>query len=161
MTGPALAITARIDRIRRGEDPQLIARLASGFAILGNQQPEALPGCCMLLPFTEGEPTPAHLDEMSPPARTAFLADFALLGQAVRRATGCERVNYLILCNQVPEVHAHAIPRYAGEDPAKRLMDPFAAYDFGASRRAEPEGRDAGLLGRLRGELGGGSGLGM
>lgn len=153
------AITRRIARIKAGEDPQLIARLRSGFAILANQQP--LDGCCMLLPDLPHEllgdsrcgPTPAHLNDLPPAARTAFLCDLASLGDAVASATGCERLNYLILCNQVPELHGHVVPRYAGEDRAKRLMDPFAAYDFAAARRADPAGRDAVLMSRLRSAL--------
>lgn len=154
------AISNRIARIKAGEDPQLIARLTSGFAILGNQQP--LDGCCMLLPDLPPEllrgsfclSTPAHLNDLPPRARAAFLTDLALLGDAVIAATGCERLNYLMLCNQVPELHGHVVPRFADEDPGKRLMDPFAAYDFAAARRADPAGRDAELLERLRRAIG-------
>lgn len=150
------AISARIARIKAGHDPQLIARLTSGYAILGNQQP--LDGCCMLLPDLPADllagsscpPTPTHLNDLPPRARAAFLTDLALLGDAVIDATGCERLNYLMLCNQVPELHGHVIPRSAHEDPAKRLMDPFAAYEFAAARKADPTGRDAELLHRLQ-----------
>lgn len=138
------AISDRVARLERGEDPQIIARLLSGYAILANQQP--LEGCCMLLPT----PVVAHAADLDGAARAAFMADFLRLGDAVRAATGADRINYLILCNQVPELHAHVVPRFAAEDPIKRLMDPFAAYDFAAARRADPEGRDAALLARLR-----------
>jgi diadenosine tetraphosphate (Ap4A) HIT family hydrolase len=151
VTSPPGAITSRVDRILRGDDPQFIAETPAGYAILGNQQPEALPGCCMLLPRL---PVAAHIDDMPRGDRARFLADFADLGEAVRRATGCERVNYLMLCNHVPEVHAHAIPRFAAEEPAKRLMDPFAAYDFAAARKADAtRGPDADLVHRLRDAL--------
>jgi len=141
---PTGAIASRVARIERGEDPQLIARLPSGYAILANQQP--LEGCCMLLP----NPVVAHANDLRGEARAAFMTDFVRLGDAVLAATGSERINYLILCNQVPELHGHVVPRFADEDPAKRLMDPFAAYDFAAARRAEPEGQDAALLAKLR-----------
>ena len=146
-------IANRVARIEAGDDPQLIAELPSGYAILANQQPDALPGCCMLLPRLIDGVAPPHLDEMPRKPRGAFLGDFATLGDAVRRATGCERVNYLILCNQVPELHAHAVPRYATEDESKRLLDPFAAYDFAAARRADPATTDRDLLERLRAAL--------
>lgn len=144
---PPGPIANRIERIERGEDPQLIARLPSGYAILANQQP--LDGCCMLLPT----PVVAHASDLSADARAAFMADFLRLGDAVLAATAAERINYLILCNQVPELHAHVVPRFAHEEPDKRLMDPFAAYDFAASRRADPQGTDAALLARLRDAL--------
>lgn len=151
---PTTAIHARVDRLRAGQDPQLIARLTSGWAILGNQQPGPITGCCMLLPDLPSDvspvATPAHLNDLPHAARAAFLTDLARLGDAVQRATACERLNYEILCNQVPTLHGHVIPRFATEDPAKRLMAPFAAYDFGAARRADVSGPDRELLGRLR-----------
>lgn len=154
-------ITNRINRIKAGNDPQAFGRLRTGWAILANQQPEPITGCCMLLPEIPEDllagsscgPTPAGLNDLPPAARSAFLADVALLGDAVLAATGCEQLNYLILCNQVPVLHAHVIPRFAGEDPGKRLMDPFAAYDFAGARRADANGTDAALFGRLRDAL--------
>lgn len=142
-------ISNRADRIRRGEDPQLIARMKSGWAILANQQPGPVTGCCMLIP----DPVVPSVNALSPESRVAFMTDFVLLGDAVLAATGAERVNYLILCNQVPELHAHAIPRFAAEDPDKRRLGPFEAYDFPNARKADATGPDAALLAHLRAEL--------
>ncbi|MBZ0171648.1 MAG: hypothetical protein K8E66_04645, partial [Phycisphaerales bacterium] len=97
--------------------------------------------------------TPANLNDLPPAARAAFLADVATLGDAVIAATGCERLNYLILCNQVPVLHAHVVPRFAHEDAGKRLMDPFAAYDFAGARRADSAGVDTALFRALQGFL--------
>ena len=44
------AISARVERIRAGADPQLLAEMPSGYAILGKYQPSPVRGCCMLLP---------------------------------------------------------------------------------------------------------------
>lgn len=143
------AITHRVARLRAGDDPQFIARLRSGWAILANQQPEPITGCCMLLP----DPVVPALNDLAPADRAAFLTDLALLGDAVRAATGAERINYLILCNQVPELHGHAIPRFAAEDPDKRRQGPFEAYDFPGARKADALGQDAPLLARLQAEL--------
>ncbi|TVQ61267.1 MAG: hypothetical protein EA378_09315 [Phycisphaerales bacterium] len=143
------AITARVERLRRGEDPQLLARLPSGWAILGNHQPDAITGCCMLLP----DPVVASVNELSGDARAAFMTDFVRLGDAVLEATGAERVNYLILCNQVPELHGHAVPRFASEDAAQRKLGPFEAYDFPNARRADAGGTDCELIERLRAAL--------
>ena len=97
--------------------------------------------------------TPAHLNDLSAPARAAFLSDMALLGDIVTKATGCERLNYLMLCNQVPVLHAHIVPRFASEDANKRLGDPFAVYDFPNARRADAHGTDAELFTRLKAEF--------
>ncbi len=141
------AIANRIERIKRGEDPQLIARLPSGYAILANQQP--LEGCCMLL----ADPVVAHANDLDDHARAAFMRDWLRLGDAVQAVTRAERLNYLMLCNQVHELHGHVVPRFASEDKHKRLMDPFAAYDFASARRADALGQDRELLAALQREL--------
>lgn len=151
-------ITNRINRIKSGDDPQAIGRMRTGWAILSNQQPDPINGCCMLLPDVPADllgdascgPTPAHLNDLPHEARAAFLADMALLGDVVTEATQCERLNYLMLCNQVPVLHAHIVPRFADEDPAERLMGPFEAYDFGNARKADATGDDEALFGRLK-----------
>ena len=103
----------------------------------------------MLLP-KRVVPSPNELDA---PERAAFFADLVLVGDAILAATGAERINYLVLCNQVPELRAHCVPRFAGEDPSKRLLGPFEAYDFGAARVADATGVDRDLHRRLRGAL--------
>ncbi len=143
MTGP---ITNRVARIERGEDPQLIARMPSGYAILANQQPDAINGCCMLLP----SPVVSSVNDLDEETRAAFMTDLVRLGDAVLTATGAERINYLILCNQAPELHGHVVPRFASEDPQLRKLGPFEAYDFAGARKADATGPDAELLARLK-----------
>ena len=142
-------IANRVARIARGEDPQLIARMPSGWAILSNQQPDAINGCCMLLP----DPVVSSVNDLDASARAKFMADFVTLGDAVLEATGSERINYLILCNQVPELHGHCVPRFGDEDAEKRKQGPFEAYDFANARRADAAGQDADLLARLKSAL--------
>jgi diadenosine tetraphosphate (Ap4A) HIT family hydrolase len=139
-------IADRLNRLRRGDDPQLIARMASGWAILGNHQPGPINGCCMLLP----DPVVSSINDLNEQERIAFMTDFVRLGDAVLAVTGAERINYLILCNQVPELHGHAIPRFASEDSEARKLGPFEAYDFAKARKADAEGHDGPLIARLR-----------
>lgn len=143
------AISARVARSRAGEDPELLAELPSGYAILGKYQPPPIRGCCMLLP-REVVPSP---NDLPPAARAQFFADLVLVGDAILEATGAERINYLVLCNQVPELHGHCVPRFASEDPALRLLGPFEAYDFGAAPVADARGADRELHARLRAAL--------
>ncbi|MFT5424087.1 MAG: diadenosine tetraphosphate (Ap4A) HIT family hydrolase [Phycisphaerales bacterium] len=155
-------IRVRVELCCAGQDPNLIARLPSGWAVLTDRQPDAIHGCCMLLPDFEdsahntnnnGEhPAVGVLNDLAPQARAIFLTDLTRLGDAVLAATGAEHVNYLILCNAVPALHGHVVPRYTSEDPAKRRMDPLAAYDFPGSRPPDGAGnpKDAALVVRLR-----------
>lgn len=143
------AIAERVARIRAGHDPLLLATLASGHAILAKQQPTALEGCCMLLP----DPVVASANELGPRERERFFGDLVLLGDAVLEATGAERINYLVLCNQVPQLHGHCVPRFANEAPQLRTLDPFAAYDFASAPTADETWVQRALFGRLRAAL--------
>lgn len=146
MSGQPGAISARVERIVSGNDPQFLGELPSGYAILGKYQPEAVRGACMLLP-RRVVPSP---NELSEEERAAFFSDVVTLGDAILDVTGAERINYLVLCNQVPELHAHAIPRFGSEDPAKRLLGPFEAYDFGNAPVADALGAEKELFEKLK-----------
>ena len=139
------AIHRRVEACRAGTDPTVIARLASGWAVMGD--PQVLTGYCLLLP----DPVVPHLNAMPPEAQVAFLADLARLGQAVLELTGALRINYAMFGNLEPALHAHVHPRHANEPEALRTAHPWA-YDWSAARRFDPE-RDGPLLRALRARL--------
>jgi diadenosine tetraphosphate (Ap4A) HIT family hydrolase len=139
------AIHRRVEACRAGTDPTVIARLASGWAVMGD--PQVLAGCCLLLP----DPVVPHLNAMPPAAQVAFLADLARLGQAVLELTGALRINYAVFGNLEPALHAHVHPRYASEPEPLRTAHPWA-YDWSAARRFDPA-RDGPLLQALRARL--------
>ena len=56
----------------------------------------------------------------------------ARLGDAVLEETAAERINYEILGNVEPALHAHIIPRHASEDPALRTK-PVWLHDWSAA----------------------------
>jgi diadenosine tetraphosphate (Ap4A) HIT family hydrolase len=108
---PALtAIHKHVEAARAGELPRVIARMPSGWAVLGD--PQITRGYCLLLP----DPVVSDLNALSGDARRQFLDDMATLGDAVLATTGAERINYEILGNVEPALHAHVIPRHADED---------------------------------------------
>lgn len=139
------AIHRRVAACRAGEDPTLIARLGSGWAVLGD--PQVLRGYCLLLP----DPVVPHLNALPMAAQAAFLADLARLGQAVLEVTGALRINYALFGNLEPALHAHVHPRYGDEPPELRTAHPWA-YDWSAARRFDPE-RDRALVEALRARL--------
>jgi diadenosine tetraphosphate (Ap4A) HIT family hydrolase len=115
-----------VDACRRGDPAmleQIVARLRSGWAIMGSRQ--VLRGYCLLLP----DPVVPHLNALDRDSRTQFLADFGSLGEAVLQATGALRINYAIFGNAQPALHAHVHPRYADEPAAMRTENPWA-YDW-------------------------------
>lgn len=129
--GPT-AIHTRVAGLRRGDDPTLIARMPSGWAVFGEAQ--FLRGYSLLLP----DPVVPHLNALTGADRERFLRDMAALGDAVLAATGALRINYAIFANVEPALHAHVVPRYADEAPALRTAHPWS-YDWAAAPRYEPQ----------------------
>lgn len=119
----------RIEAAERGANPLLLARLRSGFAVIGDTQ--FLPGYCVLL----ASPSAPSLNALPFAARCAFLLDMALLSEAVERATGCLRTNCEILGNTDAYLHAHVQPRYAWEDDEHR---PFPVWSYPRDRWTDP-----------------------
>ena len=122
------AIHRRVAACRAGTDPTVVARLPSGWAVMGD--PQVLPGYCLLLP----DPVVPHLNAMPPAARDQFLSDMARLGDAVFAATGALRINYAMFGNVEPALHAHVFPRFDTEEGALKTAHPWG-YDWNAAPR--------------------------
>ena len=146
------AIHRRVAACRAGEDPTLVARLSTGWAVMGD--PQVLPGYCLLLP----DPVVPHLNSMSPAAQAAFLADMARLGQAVLEVTGAIRINYALFGNVEPALHAHVFPRLASEPEHLRTGNPWG-YDWSRARPFDAD-LDGPLQRALRERLGAAAGSG-
>jgi diadenosine tetraphosphate (Ap4A) HIT family hydrolase len=140
------AIHRRVEACRAGKDPTRIARLASGWAVMGD--PQVLAGYCLLLP----DPVVPHLNAMSTEAQVGFLADMARLGQAVLEVTGALRINYAMFGNLEPALHAHVFPR-RNTEPAELCTAHPWAYDWSGARRFNAS-TDGAMLDALRRRLG-------
>ncbi|WP_245920929.1 HIT family protein [Melghirimyces profundicolus] len=79
------------------------------FAVIGDTQ--FLPGYCVLL----AAPRAAALNQLSYKERQDFLMDMSLIGEAIEKVCHPRRVNYSILGNKDPFLHAHIFPRYEWE----------------------------------------------
>jgi len=106
--------------------------MESGWLVLGDRQ--VLPGYSVLLP----DPVVPDLNALGLPARSQFLADMSTAGDALLEVTDAIRVNYAILGNYEPALHAHIYPRYVWEPDEKRSGPPLAyawleAREFDAS----------------------------
>ena len=98
----------------------MVAKMGSGWVLMGERQ--VFPGYCLLL----ADPVADHLNVLSSAQRVQFLADMALIGDAVLASTGAIRVNYAIFGNVEPALHAHVFPRHASEPQATRTAQPWA-----------------------------------
>jgi diadenosine tetraphosphate (Ap4A) HIT family hydrolase len=131
----------RVGSARRGENPMVLGRMRSGWAVIGDTQ--FLPGYCVLLSddalFTAesadmtdmtGTDGADHLTDLPRAARADFLIDVGLLGEAMMAACNgldpsLRRLNYEILGNTDHYLHAHIYPRY-GWEPDELLRDPVS-----------------------------------
>ncbi len=116
-------IHQRVAAARKGENPYVIAPMRSGWAVAGDRQ--VVRGYCLLLP----DPVVPHLNAMEPATRAQFLADMATLGDVLLEVTGAVRINYEMLGNLEPALHAHLFPRYDSE-PEEVRTRPVWFYDW-------------------------------
>src|SRR5712692_8590800 len=86
--------------------PAVIARVESGWVVVGDQQ--VLFGYCLLLP----DPVVPDLNVLPLPEQSRFLLDMAALGDALLNVKKAARINYEILGNTEPALHAHVFLRY-------------------------------------------------
>jgi diadenosine tetraphosphate (Ap4A) HIT family hydrolase len=128
----------RVDAARGGTNPTVIARMDSGWAVLGDKQ--VVRGYSLLLP----DPVVSGLNDLDADGRGRFLRDMGLLGDALLEVTGAELINYEILGNWEPALHAHVIPRYEWE-PRERRRAPVWFYDWDEAPPFSAE-RDARLM---------------
>jgi diadenosine tetraphosphate (Ap4A) HIT family hydrolase len=118
-------IHRRVEAARAGNNPTVICRMPSGWAVLCDVQ--FLRGYSVLLP----DPVVADLNALDQPKRAEFLLDMAFLGDALLEVTGAYRINYEIQGNLDPALHAHVIPRFMTEPEEMRKRPPmFYDKDF-------------------------------
>ncbi len=117
----------RIGSALRGENPTVVRRLPSSFAVMGDVQ--WLPGYCVLL---SDDPSVDRLSALPATKQREYLDSMALLCNAVERACADHdsaflRVNVEILGNTDAFLHAHVWPRYAWE-PDTQVRRPVWLY---------------------------------
>lgn len=116
----------------RTGDPSVIARMASGWAVMGQKQ--VLRGYALLLP----DPVVPDLNALASADRDRFMCDLGLLGEAVRQTTQALRINYAIFGNLEPALHAHVHPRFADEPAEMRTQNPWG-YDWSLAPPFDPK----------------------
>ena len=125
-------IAQQIAAARAGELPRVVARMASGWLVVGEVQP--LVGYCVLM----ADPVVTSPNAMSETQRALYAADMFRAGDAIMAVTGAYRINYETLGNVDPSLHTHIIPRYLDEPDARRRERAAVAYDWAMARRFDP-----------------------
>jgi len=142
MTNADTLIHRRVAAAQRGENPTVICRMPSGWVVLGDFQ--VLNGYCLLLP----DPVVPSLNDLDEAGRVAYLRDMALIGDALLEVfPQSARINYEILGNSEPALHAHIVPRYDAE-PDEYRRGPVWFYDWDLAPAFEPE-KHRGMIERI------------
>jgi diadenosine tetraphosphate (Ap4A) HIT family hydrolase len=109
----------RISSAERGENPTVMIKMKSGFAVIGDYQ--FLPGYCVLL----GYPKASSLNELSLADRAQYLTDMTLIGDAIIKTCNPLRINYSILMNLDHYLHTHIEARYDWEPAANKCRPSY------------------------------------
>ncbi|MFT6295733.1 MAG: diadenosine tetraphosphate (Ap4A) HIT family hydrolase [Glaciecola sp.] len=120
-------IHQRVKECQQGTYLKLICRVSSGWVVMGDVQ--FLKGYCLLLP----DPVVANLNELNEQGRKAFLWEMSVVGDVILEVTGALRINYEMIGNVEPALHAHIFPRYENE-PDNLKLKPVWFYDWEAAR---------------------------
>jgi diadenosine tetraphosphate (Ap4A) HIT family hydrolase len=129
-------IHQRVAAARNGTNPTVISRVRSGWAVVGDR--EVVAGYCLLLP----DPVVPDLNSLSLDGRSRFLLDMAAFGDVLLEITGARRINYEMLGNSEPALHAHLFPRYDSE-PEEFRRGPIWLYDWSRAPAFERGGQAA------------------
>jgi len=131
-------IHQRVRDCQAGTNPKTIARVNAGWVVMGDVQ--FVRGYCLLLP----DPVVPDLNRMPLADRQTFLHEMSVVGDALLEITGAARINYEMLGNLEPALHAHVFPRYENE-PAALLTKPVWFYDWDSAPPFDAD-RDAPLM---------------
>ncbi len=135
-----------VEQARANELSRVIGKMKSGWAVMGPVQ--VIEGYCLLLP----DPVVPDLNALNGDARAQFTEDMIRLGDAVLAVTGAARINYEILGNLEPALHAHVFPRFLDE-PEELRTKPIWFYDWEAAPEFDPEAHGS-TLAKFKQELG-------
>jgi diadenosine tetraphosphate (Ap4A) HIT family hydrolase len=114
------SVVQGVESARSGTNPGLICRIPSGWAVLCDMQ--YLSGYTILLP----DPVVASINELDRDSRATFLRDMVTIGDALLDVTGAFRINYALMSNSDPFLHAHIVPRYLSEPEEIRCSSPWS-----------------------------------
>jgi diadenosine tetraphosphate (Ap4A) HIT family hydrolase len=137
-------IHRNVEACRAGAFAPLICRVPSGWAVLCEMQ--FLRGYAILLP----DPVVPDLNALGRAARAAYLLDMSVIGDALMEVTGAYRINYAIMGNSEPALHAHIVPRFMDEPTRCRQNLPWSYPPEVIDGTPFDPARDADLQARLR-----------
>lgn len=140
-------IHKRVSLAREGKNLTVIARVKSGWVVLGDDQ--RLRGYSLLL----SDPIADNLNELQEPERKQFLWDMSAVGDALMAVLSPSIINYSILGNIERALHVHIHPRYETEEEDKRRNHPIIYWWLKMATVPFDFDRDKTLMQAIKSEL--------
>lgn len=103
-------VCSRIQAIKTAQNPHFVCELPTSYVVLADSQ--FYYGYTLLL----SKYHVCELHELSAETRSQYLAEMAMVAEAVFEVFQPLKLNYELLGNKHPHLHWHLIPRYA-DDP--------------------------------------------
>src|SRR3990167_3928990 len=142
----ATLIHNRVALANSGDNPFVIAKLKSGWVVIGDVQP--LDGYCLLL----ADPVVSDLNSLDETGRALYCLDMARIGDALLKVTDAYRINYETWGNSEAALHTHIMPRFLSEPEEKRKNPACTNYDWKTARPFDPV-RDREFMEKMKKEL--------
>jgi diadenosine tetraphosphate (Ap4A) HIT family hydrolase len=139
----SITIEQGVEQARAGTHHALVCRVPSGWVVLCEMQ--YLSGYCIHLP----DPVAPDLNALDDAQRVRYLLDMSIIGDALLEVTGAYRINYAIMGNSDPALHAHIVPRYRSEPAPYRTNTPWSYPKAVMDTTLFDEERDAELIAKL------------
>ncbi len=140
---PEMSIPQRLEMAHQGTNPSIVCRVPSGWVAMCDMQ--YLRGYCILL----ADPAVESINALDESGRARFMLDMSLVGDALLKVTGAYRINYAMLSNTDPYLHAHIVPRYLEEPEEFRRQLPWSYPPEHRQTNSFDPGRDRDLMREL------------
>jgi len=147
MSSVITAIHGQVDACREGTFERRVGCANTGFVIMGASQ--VLRGYCLLLPYS----VPPHLNGMEMDERVAFLKEMSLVGESILKVVSAVRINYEMLGNLEPALHAHIIPRFDSEPEELRTLPYWKFPEDLVEEHSFSKEKHSALLADIRNQL--------
>ena len=133
-----------MSKTNTSEETRLICDVPSGKVYLSTRQYHR--GYCIL----QAEPQVESINHLTLQKQAEFFADMTRIGAAIMKITGAYRINYMVLGNSHPVLHAHIIPRHDFEPQALKCELPTTNPAFDDEVFNFDVARDWELIEKLR-----------
>jgi diadenosine tetraphosphate (Ap4A) HIT family hydrolase len=133
----------KAETARTGKESAFVCKVPSGWVYLSGMQ--HLRGYTIL----QADPVVESINALNRQQRAEFLCDMAMVGDALLEVTGAYRINYVIMGNSDPILHAHIVPRYVDEPEQRKKDVPWSYPQEWINSKPFNYERDEELMARL------------